>query len=66
MTWPEMVEAHEDMRRDGVLCTATRYGGYRLAELVQEVRGLKHQAAAQGVRRFHRGLSADPRKDRLV
>jgi hypothetical protein len=53
--WGEMVEAHGDMGRDGVLHTATRHGWYRLAEVVPEIPGLKYQAAAQGSRRFQRG-----------
>jgi hypothetical protein len=51
--WGEMVEAHGDLGRDGVLYTATRYGGYRLAEVVSEIPGLKYQAAAQGMELSH-------------
>jgi hypothetical protein len=57
--WSEMVTVHGDWGRDGVIYVATRYGGYRLAELVGEVPGLKYQAAAQGVRRFRHRMRED-------
>jgi hypothetical protein len=64
--WAEMTAAHGDWGRDGVLYVATRYGGYRLAELLGELPELKYQAAAQGVRRFRLGLKADSAKERFV
>jgi hypothetical protein len=64
--WSEMVNTHGDWGRDGVLHVATRYGGYRLVEVVREVPGLRYQAAAQGVRRFSRGLREDPARERFV
>jgi hypothetical protein len=64
--WVEMAAAHGDWGRDGVLYVATRYGGYRLAELMGELPGLKYQAAAQGVRRFRLGLKNDAAKERFV
>jgi hypothetical protein len=57
--WSKMVTAHGDWGRDGVFYVATRYGGYRLAELVGEVPGLKYLAVAQGVRRFRHRLRED-------
>jgi len=44
---------------------AVRHGGLRLAEVVRQV-GMKYQAAAQGVKRFGQGLSADPDRKRFV
>jgi hypothetical protein len=64
--WGEMAAAHGDWGRDGVLYVATRHGGYRLAELLGELPGLKYQAAAQGVRRFRHGLRDDRAKERFV
>jgi putative transposase len=64
--WSDMVSTHGDWGRDGVLYVATRYGGYRLVEVVGEVPGLRYQAAAQGVRRFSRGLTNDPARERFV
>jgi len=64
--WSEMVMAHGDWGRDAIFYVATRHGGYRLAEVLREVPGLNYQAAAQGVRRFRRGLETDPAKERLV
>jgi len=64
--WSEMVMAHGDWGRDAVLYVATRHAGYRLVEVLCEVPGLTYQAAAQGVRRFRRGLETDPAKERLV
>ena len=64
--WPAMLSGHGDWGRDGLLHVATRHGGYRLAELLQEIPGLKYQAAAQGIRRFRLGLAADPAKARFV
>ena len=64
--WPEMTAAYGDWGRDGVLYVATRYGGYRLAELMGELPEMKYQAAAQGVRRFRLGLKDDPAKERFV
>lgn len=64
--WSEMLATHGDWGRDGVLYVATRYAGYRLAELLAEVPGLKYQAAAQAVRRFGVGLATDPARARFV
>jgi hypothetical protein len=64
--WSAMVAGHGDWGRDGVLYATTRYGGYRLAELLKEVPGLRYQAAAQGVRRFRLGLESDPAKERFL
>ena len=36
------------------MAVATRYLGWRLVEVMREVRGLKYAAAAQGIRRFWR------------
>ena len=60
--WKETVEQRGDWGRDGTLYVAVRFGGYRLAELVAELPGLKYQAAAQGVRRFQRTMSKDKAK----
>jgi putative transposase len=65
-TWEAMQSTHGDWARDGVLYVATRYGGYRLAQVLKETPGLSYQAAAQGVRRFRRGLEADPAKEVFV
>jgi hypothetical protein len=64
--WSEMIDTHGDWGRDGLHYVATRYGGYRLAELVGKVKGLKYQAAAQGVRRFRQGLAEDAARRRFV
>jgi putative transposase len=64
--WSAMVTVHGDWGRDGVLYAATRYGGYRLAELINQVAGLRYQAAAQGVRRFRLGLGNDSAKERFL
>ena len=64
--WEDLAARHGDWGRDGILYVATRYGGYRLAELLEEMPELKYQAAAQGVRRFRLGLRADPAKERFV
>jgi len=36
------------------MAVATRHLGWRLVDVVREVRGLKYAAAAQGTRRFWR------------
>ncbi len=41
-------------RRDGTMAVATRHLGWRLADVVREVPGLKYAAAAQGIHRFWR------------
>jgi hypothetical protein len=64
--WPRMIGAHGDWGRDGLHYVATRYGGYRLRELLTQIEGLKYQAAAQGVRRFQQRLAADPARQRFV
>jgi REP element-mobilizing transposase RayT len=64
--WPEMLNSHGDWGRDAVVHVATRYGGYRLAEILRVLPGVKYQAAAQGVRRFLTGLKQDTAKARLV
>jgi hypothetical protein len=46
--WGEMAEGHGDWGRDGTLAVATRYLGWRLAEVVRQVRGLKYAAVAPG------------------
>jgi REP element-mobilizing transposase RayT len=53
-TWGEMTEGYGDWRRDGTMAVATRHLGWRLVEVMREVRGLKYAAAAQGIRRFWR------------
>jgi|GEM_PF-2396753 len=44
---------------------AVRYGGMRLAEVVQQV-GIKYQAAAQAVKRFGQSLPDDPGRKKFV
>jgi hypothetical protein len=46
--WPEMIGAHGDWGRDGLHYVATRYGGYRLTELLTKIDGVKRLAAAPG------------------
>ena len=61
-TWAEMLASHGDWRRDATMHVAVRHGGWRLAEVLREIPGLKYQAAAQGVRRFRLQAEADPAK----
>jgi REP element-mobilizing transposase RayT len=63
-SWRETVDRHGDWGRDGTLAVATRHLGWRLVEVVGQVRGLSYAAAAQGIRRFwsraqHRAEMAD-------
>jgi REP element-mobilizing transposase RayT len=64
--WSEAVEAHGNWVRDGVLYTAARHLGYRLAEVYRGVPGLKYPAAAQAVKRFGRRLADDEERERFV
>jgi len=50
--WEEMTADYGDWGRDGTMAVATRHLGWRLVEVMREVRGLKYAAAAQGIRRF--------------
>ena len=59
-TWSEMTEAYGDWGRDGTMAVATRHLGWRLADVVREVPGLKYAAAAQGIRRFWRRAEEGP------
>ncbi len=52
--WGEMSETYGDWGRDGTMAVATRHLGWRLADVVREVRGVKYAAAAQGICRFWR------------
>jgi hypothetical protein len=65
-SWQQMQDRHGDWGRDGTMYVAVRYGGYRLAEVVRALAGLKYQAAAQAVRRFQAGLGKDAEKTRFV
>jgi REP element-mobilizing transposase RayT len=64
--WTEAVEAHGDWVRDGVLYTAVRHLGHRLAEVYRRVPGLNYPAAAQAVKRFGRRLPGDAERERFV
>ena len=62
-----MLTRRGDWGRDATVYVAVRYGGYRLAELMKHLPGLKYQAAAQGMRRFQRNCAKEKGKlvDRL-
>ena len=45
------MDNRQDWGRDGTMAVATRYLGWRLADVVREVPGLKYAAAAQWIRR---------------
>jgi hypothetical protein len=60
------VETHGNWVRDGVLYTAVRHLGYRLAEVYRSVPGLQYPAAAQAVKRFGRMLADDAERERFV
>ncbi len=64
--WPELLAAHGDWGRDGAMYYAVRHGGWRLAEVVAQVPGLKYSAAAQAIQRFGRALEQDADRRRLV
>jgi len=52
--WAQMADEYGDWGRDGTMAVATRHLGWRLVDVVRQVRGLKYAAAAQGIRRFWR------------
>lgn len=58
-SWGEMTERYGDWGRDGTIAVATRHLGWRLVEVVREVKGLNYAAAAQGIRRFWRKTVED-------
>ena len=51
--------AYGDWGRDGTMAVVTRHLGWRLVEVVRQVRGLKYAAAAQRIRRFWRWAEED-------
>ena len=63
--WERWAERYGDWSRDATMYVATRYGGLRLAEVVQEM-GIRYQAAAQAVKRFGQALADDPKRKRFV
>lgn len=64
--WTEAVEAHGSWLRDAVLYTAVRHLGHRLAEVYQDIAGLKYPAAAQAMKRFGRRVAEDAERRRFV
>ena len=50
--WRDMILAHGDWGRDGLLAVSTRHLGWRLSEVVGKAPGVSYAAAAQGIRRF--------------
>ena len=52
--------------RDAVLHLAVRYGGYRLAEAVEKVPGLRYAAGAQGMTRFRDRLEKDKQMEQAM
>ncbi len=65
-TWKEMCESYGEWGRDGVMHVAIRYGGWRLAEVVQVMGAMRYQAAAQAMRRFRGGLEGNAERERFV
>ena len=65
-SWAEMLEGRRDWGRDGVMYVAVRHGGYRLAEVVRRIDGLKYPAGAQAVRRFGQRLDENREMKRFV
>jgi hypothetical protein len=63
--WSVALTAHGNWVRDAVLFTAVRHLGYRLAEVFQEIPGLKYPAAA-AVKRFGQAQSVDEARMRFV
>ncbi len=55
-----MAEGYGDWGRDGTMAVATHHLGWRLVEVVREVRGVKYAAAAQGIRRIWRRAAEAP------
>ena len=64
--WKEMCGRYGEWGRDAVLYVAVRYGGYRLAEAITQVPGLKYSAAAQGITRFRQRLKRDRQAIQVV
>lgn len=64
--WRKAIVLHGSWLRDGVLYTAVRHLGYRLAEVYREIPGLKYPAAAAAVKRFGRVQGEDPARERFV
>lgn len=60
--WHDMIRNHGDWGRDAVLLVATRSLGWRLSEIIQEIPGLRYNAAAQAIRRFQRVSSTNPER----
>jgi len=55
-----MAEGFGDRGRDGTIAVVTRDLGWRLAEVVQAVKGEGYAAAAQGVSRFWKRAKKRP------
>jgi putative transposase len=64
--WLVALTAHGNWVRDAVLFTAVRHLGYRLAEVFQEIPGLKYPAAAAAVKRFGQAQGVDAARKRFV
>lgn len=61
---------NSDCGRNALMAVATRHLGWRRVEVIREIPGLGHGAAAQGIRRFWMQLPEDSTKvkfrDRLL
>ena len=64
--WNRLLTAHGDWGRDGVLFVATRYGRFRIQELLKEVPGLRYSAAALAIQRFGRAATSDRERSKFV
>ena len=64
--WNQWAERHGDWGRDAAMHVALRHGGLRLAEVVQELKRMKYQAAAQAMKRFAAVLDQDAARQKFV
>ena len=64
--WKEWAERHGDWGREAAMHVAVRHGGVRLAEVVQGLKGLRYQAAAQALKRFAAVLDQDIVRQKFV
>jgi len=62
-SWSDMTSRYGDWGRNGVMAVATRHLGWRLIEVVREIPGLSHGAAAQGIRQFWKHLAKHPEQE---
>lgn len=64
--WQEILEAHGDGGRDGVLYVLVRHARFRLPELLGQLPGVRYSAAAQAIQRFGKALPRDGDRARFA